>query len=288
MPIYYDTPGLRWDDGYHWDQVEDFPNRPGQAPATVLNPPAPIPQHSTHKRRMNDRQRLQLNRLINVKQFCEDRAADFTNTPPRPGDAKFAEARTQLAAVITAVTSQQAAQASGNYGQKTMDQAVERQELVELLRTVNRTAQAIALDRAEPGLMDRFRMPGTSNDTMLVAAGRAFANAITELGLAADFTAHGYEGDLVADLNAEATDVEEAEAAQGGALQGQGGATAALPGLLRQGGDVVRCLDAVIKNRYRNDAATLGAWKIASHLQSSGGAAEEPPPPVTPPTPPAG
>ena len=124
---------------------------------------------------MNDRQRNQLNRLINVKQFCEDRAADFTNTPPRPGDAKFAEARTQLAAVITAVTSQQAAQASGNYGQKTMDQAVERQELVELLRTVNRTAQAIALDRAEPGLMDRFRMPGNSNDTMLVAAGREAA-----------------------------------------------------------------------------------------------------------------
>jgi hypothetical protein len=53
--------------------------------------------------------------------------------------------------------------------------------------------------------------------------------AITELNLAADFTEHGYEGDLVADLNAEVADVRDAEGDQGGTLQEQGGATASLP-----------------------------------------------------------
>lgn len=283
MPLYWDTPGLTWDSGHRWDQEEDF------VPATTPAVSPKHPNHRTHQRRMNDRQRNQLNRLINVKQFCEDHNAAFTTTPARPGDAKFAEARTKIAALIPQITGQQAAQASGSYGQTTMNQAVERQELVDLLRTVNRTAAAVALDKNEPGLMDRFRMPGITNDTLLVAAGEAFATAITELGLAADFTAHGYEGDIVADLNTEAQDVRDAESSQGGALQEQGGATASLPGLLKQGADAVKCLDAIVKNRFRNDPATLGAWKIASHVVSTGGGGTPPPPtPPTPPNPPAG
>ncbi|GEM_PF-2297054 len=41
--------------------------------------------------------------------------------------------------------------------------------------------------------------------------GNAFADAIEELNLAADFTDHGYETDVVADLRAEAQDVIDAE-----------------------------------------------------------------------------
>ena len=281
MPLYFDTPGLRFDAGYHWDQVEDFPHKPGSAPTTLL--PKPHPQHRAHSHRMNDRQRNQLNRLINVKQFCLDHTPDFTNTPVKPGDAKFATAKTALTALIPQITAHQSTQASGSYGHASMNQAVERQELVDLMRAVNRTANAIAIDQNEPGIMDRFRMPPLSNDALLVATGQAFATAITELNLAAEFTEHGYEGDIVADLNAEALDVQEAESEQGGALQNRGGATASLPSLLKQGANLVRCLDAVVKNRFRNSPETLGAWKIASHVMSTGGSAV----PVVPPTPPA-
>ena len=154
---------------------------------------------------------------------------------------------------------------------------MERQELLDLLRSTNRTAQAVSLDQKDPGLMDRFRMPVSNNDAQFAATGKAFANAIVELNLAAAFTAHGYEGDIVADLRAEAQDVLDAEADQGGAAQTQGAATAALPGLLRQGSNLVKCLDAIIQNRYRNDAATLGAWKIASHVTPPGSSSEEEP-----------
>jgi hypothetical protein len=284
MPLYSDAPGLRFDQGYRFDQVEDFPNKPGSAPPTVS--PKPTPNHRPRKHRMNDRQRNQLNRLINVEQFCVDHAAAFTNTPAKPGDVKFAAAKAKIIALIPQISGQQATQASGSYGQATMNQAVERQELVDLLRTVNRTAAAIALDKNEPGIMDRFRMPGVTNDALLVATGEAFATAITELNLAADFTDHGYEGDIVADLNAEAADVREAESSQGGALQGQGGATASLPGLLKAGAHAVKQLDAIVKNRFRNAPATLGAWKIASHVMSTGGGGGEEPPAPTPPSPP--
>ncbi len=41
-----------------------------------------------------------------------------------------------------------------------------------------------------------------------------------------------------------------------------------------QGRNLVKCLDTVIKNRFRNDAETLGAWKTASHITASGGGSE--------------
>lgn len=282
MPLYWDTPGLKYDDGHQWDQEEDF--IPNTSPTFQPNKI----QHRPRHHRMNDRQRNQVNRLIRVKAFCTEKTALFTNTPAKPGDVKFTDATAALGTLIPQITGQQSAQASGSYGQASMDQEVERQELVELLRTVNRTAAAIALDKNDPGLMDRFRMPATNNDVVLAATGDAFAAAITELSLAADFTEHGYDGVIVTDLIAEAKDVRDAEGDQGTALSGQAGATAALPGLLKQGRNLVKCLDTVIKNRFRNDAEILGAWKTASHLTASGGGSEEPPAPTPPPTPPQG
>ncbi len=282
MPLYFDTPGLRLDSGYRLDQKEDFPNKPGaaQPPATQTSI-----QPRAHKHRMNDRQRNQTNRLLRVKAFCAQHTPSFTNTPAKPGDVKFNGARTELGTLLPLITGRQAVQASGGFGQASTNQAVEREELVDLLRAVIRTAGAIAIDLGTPGIMDRFRMPASNNDVELANAGDAFADAILELNLASGFTEHGYEGDVVADLRAEAQDVRDAEGEQGDAQSTQSGATAALPGLLRQGRDLVKCLDAVIKNRFRNDAETLGQWKTASHVTATPGGGDEPP---APPTPPAG
>jgi hypothetical protein len=52
----------------------------------------------------------------------------------------------------------------------------------------------------------------------------------------------------------------------------------------KQRRDLVKCLDVLIKNRFRNKAEVLGAWKMASHVTSTGGGGEEEPPP-TPPAP---
>jgi len=46
----------------------------------------------------------------------------------------------------------------------------------------------------------------------------------------------------------------------------------------------VKCLDTIIKNRFRNNAGVLGAWKIASHVTATGsGGGEEEPAPTSPP-----
>lgn len=276
MPLYWDSPGLKYDSGHRWDQEEDF------VPDTTPVLPSVKIQHRTHRYRMNDRQKNQVNRLIRVKAFCKQQAPAFTNTPAKAGDAKFATAQTALDVLMPQINAHQSTQASGSYGQASVDQAVEREELLDLLRTVNRTAAAIAIDKADPGLMDRFRMPSTNNDLVFAATGDAFAAAITQLSLAADFNEHGYEGDIVADLTAEAKDVRDAEEDQGNALSGQAGATASLPGLLKKGRELVKCLDVVFKNRFRNNATVLGAWKTASHVTSTGGGGEEEPPPAPP------
>ena len=60
------------------------------------------------------------------------------------------------------------------------------------------------------------------------------------------------------------------------------------PNLLKQGADAVKCLVVILKNRFRNAPATLGAWKIASHVLSTGGGNGTKPPPTPPSTPLAG
>lgn len=284
MPLYFDTPGLRLDEGYHWDQVEDFLLKPGEVQAPSVTPHS-IKQRAS-KHHMNDRQRNQVQRLIRVKNFCSEHAPKFTNTPAKPGDVKFNGSKTALDALLPLITAQQATQASGGFGEASTNQAVEREELVELMRRVNRTAAAIAVDANQPGIMDRFRMPASNNDVLLAAAGKAFADAITELNLMAAFTEHGYEGDVVQDINDEAQDVTDAEGSQGGALSNQSGATASLPSLLKQGRDLVQCVGTILRNRFRNNPGLLGAWKTASHVVASPGG--PPPPSPAPPAPPVG
>ena len=235
---------------------------------------------------MNDRQRNQVQQLLRVQAFCAEHAPKFTNNPTKPGDAKFNAATAGLTTLVPTITAQQATQASGSFGQSTMDQAVEREELFTLMRTTVRTMSAISADANDPGMMDRFRMTRGNNDLEAAAQADAFAAAITELNLAAEFTAHGYEGDIVADLIAEAQDVRDAEGQQGDALSAQAGATASLPGLLTQGRLIVKCIDAVIKNRFRNDPEMLGAWKTASHVTATSGGGSPPPAPPAPPAPP--
>lgn len=58
-----------------------------------------------------------------------------------------------------------------------------------------------------------------------------------------------------------------AKARQSAALAAQTAATAALAAALRRERDAVRELDAIIRNVFRDDPATLAAWKSASHIE---------------------
>ena len=114
------------------------------------------------------------------------------------------------------------------------EQRVLRSEVDDTLRDINRTAGSVADDTERPWIMDRFRMPQGDNDDVLRAKLRAFADAIEELGLAADFAAVGLTV-TPADLRLMATDFEGLEGEQGVARGEQVGATATIPVVLRRG-----------------------------------------------------
>lgn len=294
MPLYWDTPGLRFDEGYHWDQVEDFPLKPGEVAAPVsVSPSVTFKPTQARRHRMNDKQRNQVNRFIRVIKFADANAPKFTNTPAKPGDDKFNEIRTTKFPPLRAeIRKHQTTQQGGASHQETTNQERERQDIRDLMSTTNRTMRPIAKELNNPGLMDRFRIPPNGSDEQLKAAARAFAEAIAELNLAPHIAAHGYEGDLAADLLAEVEDLDNSEGDQSEAQGNEQGATKSLPGLLKKERDLVEALDVIIRNRFRNDPEMLAKWRVASHIVATlqgqdedEGGGGTPTPAPTPPTP---
>jgi hypothetical protein len=231
---------------------------------------------------MNKRQKNEGQMLVRVQTFVTDKAPAFTNTPPKPGDAKYQATLPLLADAIAKLGGKAAIQAGGGYGEETQDQRVLRSEVEETLRSINRDAATIATEKGQPGLMDRFRMPYGSGDTELRAKLLGFADAIEELGLAADFVDLGQE-ETPASLRQMAADFEGSEGDQGGALGEQAGATAVIPAVLREGRGHVKVFHSLISNRFKDDPETLGAWKTVSRVQRDGGGSNGDAPPSPPP-----
>ena len=108
-------------------------------------------------------------------------------------------------------------------------------------------------------------MPRGNNDAQLLAAARSF---LTEATLhKADFIAYGMPEDFLEDLQA---DIEAFEAALGmtsSATDSHVEATAAIDEAIRNGMIIVRILNGIVKNVFRNDVGKLAAWLSASHIE---------------------
>lgn len=228
---------------------------------------------------MNRKQKNEAQMLVRAQAFAEGKAPDFANTPTKPGDAKFAATLPELDDTIGKLGGKAAIQAGGAYGEESEDQKVFRGEVEEVLRSINRDAAAIATEKQQPGLMDRFRMlQGTSDDesrTKLIA----FADAIEDLGLGDELAALGQE-QTPASLRLMAENFQGTEGDQGNALADQTGATKAIPVLLREGRALVKILNSLFHNRYQGNAEVLGAWKTASAVRKTDTPDEPPAPPA--------
>jgi hypothetical protein len=215
---------------------------------------------------MNDGQTKVAQMGVKVQAFTETKASLFNHNPATPVDAKFAQTKTKLDNAITALGGRQAIQAGGGFGEESDAKATSRHDMEELLRDTNRTAAAIAEEQSKPEIMVRFRMPYGSGDEELKTKARAMAKAIAELGLDADFAGRGMATAATTLTNA-AEAFQGSEGEQGTALATQAGATAAIPGFLRQIKSAAKTFDAIFHNVSKGDAETLGAWKTASHVE---------------------
>lgn len=211
--------------------------------------------------------------LKRVRDFGAARAAAFP--APTLGQELF----TVVAAVVAELESHAASQTSGLNAAVggTTTKALIREDLRDALAAINRTARSLAYET--PGLDDKFRLPRSSNDQALLSAARAFAADAAPMVSA--FVRYELPENFLADLQAQ-IDAFEATLSQRATAKGTHvAATAAIDAALSRGLVAARQLDAIVRNKLRDDPAALAAWATASHTErtprSAPAATPEPP-----------
>jgi len=117
---------------------------------------------------------------------------------------------------------------------------------------------------------------------ILINAARAFKAAAEPLK--AHFIAHEMSADFLDELQEDLDDFESAISDQSSGVGNRVAAGAGLDELIERGNEIVRKLDAIVRNKYANNAAVLAEWTSASHTERAPRRAKPAPPPATPTT----
>ena len=227
---------------------------------------------------MNELENKRYQMLIRVREFGARHASDF------PADAFGGQTFSEVGAVITELAGYATTQSvgRGSARERTVSQATARAALYEHLLAINVTARALALDT--PGLETKFRMPRNGTDQALITAGRAFA--ADAVPLAGEFQKHEMPAHFVDELNADIAALEEAISGRARSRDSHVTATASLDATVDRGIKAVRRLNAMVRNKFRDDPAALAAWESASHVERRSRTVAppqpEPPQPSTP------
>lgn len=209
---------------------------------------------------MEDRQRFIAEMFMRVSEFGVAETVEFP--VPTLGGRLFVD----LNGVRTELDAQAARQSSGRSSarQGTTTRQEGRENLREDLDAMSRTALAMGED--VPGLEDKFRRPrGSISDQALLAIARAAA--LDAPAFEASFIEYGLPADFLEDLNADIAAFETAINAQESGRRGHVTATAAIDEIIERGMKIVRRLDAIVRNRFRDDPARLAAWLSARHVE---------------------
>lgn len=226
---------------------------------------------------MKDSETRRLEMFIGVREFGAAHAQSF------PADSRGGEVLAEINSVITEMQNHAASQDSGKRASKegTTLVAVARAELREEIDAIQNTARGMA--HAIPGVAEKFHLPSHMRDQELLTVARAFAADAAPLKT--EFVRRGMPASFLEDL---AAHIETFEQSIGGREQKTGArvaATAAIDGAIERGINAVRELDAIVRNIFRNDAATLAEWTSASHTErASRGATTDTPPAQPAPT----
>ena len=225
---------------------------------------------------MNAREQARFDMLKRVGIFGTTNASDYTTPVPpavavTPGQTQakqlFDSLTTANTGLIDRIGKNAENQASGTGAARggTTSKSVLRDALFLDLKGLNRTAAAIAAAQNKPEIMDKFRMPYGVGDAVLVAKASAILTAAQ--ALSSDFIAHGHEPTFVADIQGQISAFGSADETQDTGTQTQAGATEGFAPLLDDAMTAVKQLDAFMHNFYKSNAAKMGEWHTASHVE---------------------
>lgn len=223
---------------------------------------------------MDDKERNCNEMFQRIEDFGAARAADF------PAGSLAQELLALVGVAIADFDKHSAAQSSGasDARRSTSNKDTARQALRDDLDQMSRTARAMAFE--VEGLDEKFRLPRYLNDQKLLETARAWAAdavAFKEM-----FIRYEMPTDFLEDLAADIADFEAESQSQNTGMENQVKASAAVDTTREQGMNAVRRLDAVVRNKYANDPATLAAWERARHIERRKRAAKATPAQPTP------
>ena len=229
---------------------------------------------------MNSLETRRLEMLTRVRDFGATHAAEFP--PTSFGGEQFAAVGQVVEELTRLATAQSSGAGSARLG--SANRAASREELRDDLQAIARTARAMSLD--VPGLEDKFRLPRSGSDQALLTTARVFAADAAPLK--AEFVRHELPADFLEDLNRDIEAFERAVNSQNTGKGAQVTATAAIDAAVERGMNAVQRLDAVVRNKFRDDPARLAAWESAKHTPRVQRNKTEKPVPDTAPQPEAG
>jgi|SRR6185503_5278723 len=208
---------------------------------------------------MNDKENRTYQKLVRVREFGNKHAADFAV------ESLYAHTLAGLSAVITEIDTLAATEISarGHARQGTEGRGEARAALRDDLEAIARTARV--MEDEFPGISDKFRVPRNNNDNHLLTAARAFLADATPLK--ARFIAHELPADFLEDLQADIDAFQAATNDQSTGIGNHVAANAAIDEALSRGIELVRKLDAIVRNKYAHDRGVLAEWTSASHTE---------------------
>lgn len=194
-----------------------------------------------------------------VDNFSAERASDFSTSSL--GGQKFAA----LNDLIDELEQHGTAQSSSSSAARTSTGAkrAARKDLRGKMAAISETART--MESSIPGIGTKFRLPNNNGDQALLSAARAFVENATPLK--SEFISREMPASFLEDLIAAINAFESALDSRNLNTEKRVTATAAIDVLIERGRALVRELDAIVRNKYRNNPATLAAWESVSHVE---------------------
>ena len=230
---------------------------------------------------MNDRQRRRQERVAQVRDFTTTVKISF------PAGSKGAASIERINQLVERVAALAASYETNRRVVRTGTdgKSEAREALRALLSAIGRTARAIGMDN--PDVRGKFRLPDNNpNNQTLVSTARSFLAEATPLK--AQFIEYGMSADFLDVLDAKIKEFESHAEQQHTGQSSRVADRAAIDAALDEADAEIARFDAIVRNKFANDPATLAAWETARHTERvpqkrKSGDAKDTAPPAEPP-----
>jgi hypothetical protein len=168
-----------------------------------------------------------------------------------------------VSTAIGAINAHLTIRTSGEKSRAVEQKSVLRSSIRRKMKDIARTARAVNINDA--GFQRLFHLPNKDNDQLLIASAREFIAKATEHKAA--FLALGLPETLIADLEADANALEQANNDKSAAQTKTVGATAEIDKQIDLAMDAAVIINAAMQNVYRNNPTKLAEWASARHIK---------------------